>query len=283
MLHKVMIFLLFCLLALGITYGYYYNRWKRLWVVANPLPHYSIPHIQSDTLKVLMIGDSWAGIHTELQMDAFLRSKLEQKILRPVSVVSKGKGGEKSRGIYRLLFQTEGYGTKNFVLEGVDYCIISAGINDAAANLGTKQFCAYYRMILDFLLDNSIRPVIIEIPDVDIWNIYGDKPKKDLLIDYVRSTMTCCGMYNYHEYREALYSMLIKESLMDKVVYVSMKGWNGDGVKLNPLLFMPDKIHLNSAGYEKLDACIAIAIARDLQKSQNPALVDEPVGNNAKH
>ena len=30
MLHKVMLFLFFCLLALGVTYGYYYSRWKRL-------------------------------------------------------------------------------------------------------------------------------------------------------------------------------------------------------------------------------------------------------------
>ena len=96
MLHKVMMFLFFCLLALGITYGYYYSRWKWLWTVANTMPHYSIPHIQDDVLRVLMIGDSWAGIHSELQMDTFLCSKLEQKILRPVSVVSKGKGGEKS-------------------------------------------------------------------------------------------------------------------------------------------------------------------------------------------
>lgn len=274
MLHKVMMFLFFCLLALGVTYGYYFSRWKWLWTVANPMPHYSIPHFQDDVLRVLMIGDSWAGIHSELQMDTFLRSKLEQKVLRPVSVVSKGKGGEKSKGIYQLLFQTDGYGIRNLFLAGADYCIISAGINDAVANLGTKQFCVHYRMILDFLLANSIRPVIIEIPDVDIWNIYGDKPRRDLLIDYVRSTMTCCGMYNYHEYREALRTMLMEEHLMERVIYVPMKDWNGDGAKLNPSLFMADKIHLNREGYEKLDACIATAIAHDLQKSQNPALVN---------
>lgn len=272
-----------CALLFGGLYAYYYNRWKHLWALQASFPSYPVNVPKDSVLKVVMIGDSWAGIHSELQMDTFLCSKLEQKILRPVSVVSKGKGGEKSRGIYRLLFQTQSYGTKNLFLAGSDYCIISAGINDAAANLGTKQFCAHYRMILDFLFANNIRPVIIEIPDVDIWNIYGDKPKKDLLTDYVRSTMTCCGMYNYHEYREALYSMLIKECLMDKVVYVPMNGWNGDGVKINPSLFMPDRIHLNSAGYKKLDDCIATAIARDLQESQNPALVDEPVGSNAKH
>ena len=36
MLHKVMLFLFFCLLALGVTYGYYYSRWKWIWKLQIP-------------------------------------------------------------------------------------------------------------------------------------------------------------------------------------------------------------------------------------------------------
>lgn len=277
MQHKLLLFVLLCLVALGAVYGYYYYRWHHLWAV-EPIDFYDIPAAGDDTLRVLMIGDSWAGIHSELQMDSFLRSELEMAVSRPVTVVSKGKGGEKSRGIYRLLFQTAGYGTKPlFLAGGADYCIVSAGINDAAANLGTKQFCAHYRMILDFLLTSGIRPVVIETPDVDIWNVYGDKPWKDLLTDFVRSTMTGCGMYRFREYREALKSMLLKEHLMERVVYVPMAGWNGDGEAVNQQLFMADRVHLNRQGYERLDACMAKAIARDLQQSQDSALVNQPV------
>ena len=60
-----------------------------------------------------------------------------------------------------------------------------------------------------------------------------------------------------------------QEHLLEQVVYVSMSGWNGNGIRQNQTLFMPDKIHLNREGYKRLDVCIAEAIARDLQLSQN--------------
>lgn len=282
MRHKLILIFVFCLLIIGTIYGYYYHSWKYLWVVENPISFYDIPEKNDDTLRVLMIGDSWVGIHNELQMDTFLCLELEKRISCPVKVVSKGKGGEKSRGIYQLMFQTEGYGTKTLFLAGVDYCIVSAGINDAAANLGTKQFCAHYRMILDFLIAKGIRPVIIEIPDVDIWNIYGDKPPKDLLADFLRSTMTRCWMYHFHEYREALNAMLQNQNLMSRVVIVPMTTWNGEGVKQNPSLFLADKIHLNLEGYEKLDECIAKAIACDLQQVQDTAIVYQSMYKDAE-
>ena len=277
MLHKIVLFLVSCLLLLGVAYGYYYNRWKRLWAVTTPMHFYYVPHVEDDTLRVIMIGDSWASIHSELQMDTFLSSKLEQMVHHPVSVISKGKGGEKSKGIYQLMFQTEDYGTKQLFINGADYCIVLAGINDAAANLGTRQYCSHYRMILDFLLANNIRPVIVEIPDVNIWTIHGDKPKKDLLVDYMRSIMTGCRMYNYHEYREELYSMLQKEHLLEQVVYVSMSGWNSEEDKLKPILSMADRVHLNRLGYERLDVCIATAIARNLLQFCDSTSVNQPM------
>lgn len=282
MIHKTLFIILLCLLVLGAIYCYYYNRWKHLWAVASPQQYYYVPQHQDDTLRVLMIGDSWAGLHSELKMDLFLRSELERRVQRPVSVISKGKGGEKSKGIYQLMFQTKGYGTKPLFLGGADYCIISAGINDAVANWGTKQYCTHYRMILDFLLANGIRPVIIEIPDVNVWAIYGDKPKMDLLTDYVRSTMTRCGMYNFHEYREAFFEMLQEEQLMERVVCIPMDSWNGEGTKLNPLLFVNDGIHLNRKGYEMLDTSIAETIAHDLQQSLDTTFVNQPMNPNAE-
>jgi len=281
--RKILIILVIGILLFGAVYGYYYHRWKHLWAVSKTLPYYPVSNKQDDTLRVVMIGDSWAGIHTELGMDAFLESQLGNLLMCPVKVWSKGKGGEKSRGIYKLMFQMEGYGTKPLILQGADYCIISAGINDAAANLGTKQFVAHYKMILDFLLVNHIRPVIIEIPDVDIWNIYGNKGKKDLLSDFVKSTMTGCRMYHFHEYREALLEMLHDCNLMQNVLYVPMTLWNGEGVEINPSLFVGDKIHLNRRGYERLDSSIATAIVRDLQQTEHSAFVNQPMCQDAEN
>ena len=263
--------ILFVLLIIGLSV-YYYNRWKHLWAMDVSIPTYEVKSEADDSLRVVMIGDSWAGLHHENGMDTYLCSELQDKVSCPVIAVSKGKGGERSRGIYQLMFSTDGDGTKSLFTPKPDYCIISAGINDAAANLGTRQYCHYYRQILDFLLENHIRPVVIEVPNVNLWHIYGGKPFKDLAIDYVRSIMTRCRMYHVQEYREALYHMLIDEHLMEKVVYVPMEDWNGGGPDINKDLFMADQIHLNRHGYEKLDSCIALAISKDLEKTGNPDL-----------
>ena len=255
-------------------YAFYYNRWKHLWALeTNIASHYKIRPNKDSSLTVAMIGDSWAGLHHKHKMDAYLSAILEQRINRSVIVESNGKGGEKTRGIYKLMFESDEFGTKPLFSLKPDYCIISAGINDAAANLGTKQYCYYYRQILDFLLANGIRPVVLEIPNVNIWHLYGGKPFKDLVVDFVRSTMTGCKMYQFAGYRDALYRMLVNEKLMDEVVYVSMKDWNDASPDINSNLFMSDQIHLNRRGYEKLDSCIAIAIAKDLENPSNPSFV----------
>lgn len=247
------------------AYIYYYSRWKHLWALESRIPPYKVTHDVHEGVKVLLIGDSWAGIHHETGMDACLNDLLESETKKPAVVTSKGKGGERIKGIYHLMFASDGYGTRTLLTEAPDYCVIFAGINDAAANLGTRQYCYYYRLILDFLLVNHIRPVVVEIPDVNIWQIYGKKPVRDLMSDFVKSRMTECRMYQFTKYREALYFMLLRENLMEKIVYVPMTDWNADSPNIDKSIFLDDQIHLNRQGYEKLDACIAKAIAKDLQ------------------
>ena len=94
--------------------------------------------------------------------------------------------------------------------------------------------------------------------------------------------MTRCGMYRYREYCEALRAMILEEHLMERVVYVPMADWNGEGTAINQELFMTDRVHLNRLGYERLDACVAKVIARDLQQSQNSALVNQPMHKDAE-
>lgn len=274
MLRKILFLLIAVLLSFGVLYGYYFSRWRHFWSIAQPLKSYEITEKSDDTLRVIMIGDSWAGIHQESQMDTFLCSELKKRVSQPVKVLSKGKGGAKSKGIYQLMFESDGDGTKTLFQKAPDYCIISAGINDAAANLGTKQFCAHYLMILSFLLEHKIIPIIIEIPDVDLWHLYGGKPKKDLLVDFFKSTMSRCRVYNYSEYREALKKMLKDENIIASVIYVPMKEWNGKETALNDELFVSDRIHLNKKGYERLDVCIANAIVKNLEQVQDSTFVN---------
>lgn len=243
---------------------FYYYRWKPLWSYEEPRTFYSISHHHDDTLRIVMIGDSWVGMRTNTLNNLF-QKRLSAISGRPVILKSKGKGGEKSRGIYQLMFEDDGLGTKPLLESGADYCIVFAGINDAAANLGKKQYVYHMRLIIDFLLKNGVRPVLIEIPNVNIWNVYGEKPIEDLVVDYTRSLMARCGMYHFPEYREALRLMLEDSQILGPVIFVSMNCWNGVDYDLNKKLFLDDQIHLNQQGYLKLDSCIMNAIIRDLQ------------------
>ncbi len=260
-----------CLLALVSVSLYYFNRWKPLWALDVPIEIYSVAHHQDDTLRIVMIGDSWVGMRTD-SLSCVFQKRLSSITDRPVLLKTKGKGGEKSRGIYQLMFEEDRFGSKPLLLSGADYCIVFAGINDAAANLGQKQYVHYMNQIIDFLLANHIRPVLIEIPDVNIWNVYGKKPIKDLTVDYIRSLMTGCGMYHFSEYRDALKTMLKDSALNDSVLYVPMRGWNGDGEEFNRLLCLDDQIHLNPQGYIKMDSCIIESIRKDLKKFKDTTL-----------
>ena len=242
---------------------YYYLRWKPLWSYEESRILYPISHHHDDTLRIVMIGDSWVGMRTDT-LNTLFQKQLSAISGRPVILKSKGKGGEKSRGIYQLMFEEDGLGTKPLLKSGADYCVVFAGINDAAANLGKKQYIYHMRLIIDFMLKNGIRPILAEIPNVNIWNVYGGKPIRDLVVDYVRSLMTRCGMYHFSEYREALLVML-KDYKKDSVLYFPMNTWNGSSPNPNVSLFLSDQIHLNQQGYIKLDSCICAAISQDLK------------------
>lgn len=276
------VFVVLVMAMIVAAYYYYYCSWKHMWSIASTRESYIIHKPDDDTIRVLMIGDSWAANHSWMQMDSFLQKSLEECVCKPVVVRSKGRGGEKSKGIYQLMFQPEGDGTKKLLLSGADYCIVSAGINDAAANWGTKQFCAHYLKIIDFLLANGVCPVVIEIPNVDIKGLYKGKNMKDSFVDFLRSTMTHCGMYNYPEYREALLAMLDEKGLREKVLIVSLKDWYGDCPEMNWSLFLDDGIHLNHQGYELLDVGITTAIVNDLREKSASASVNEPMSKNAQ-
>ena len=268
-MRKILIACILCIILFFTLYRYYQYRWNHLWVFENERKLYPVAYHNDDTLRIAMIGDSWAAMRSH-DIDNALQSKLNNQTRLPVKMVSKGKGGEKSRGIYQLLFEKNNKnGTKAIIASGLDYCIVSAGINDAAANLGPRLYCHHMRLIIDFLLSNNIRPILIEIPDVNIGHVYINKPLKDLASDYIRSLMSHCKMYQIKEYRDSLKSMIVNKQLMDSVIYIRMNEWNGNYPNINKKLFLSDQMHLNDNGYELLDSCIANAIVVDL-KSRRP-------------
>ena len=264
-MRRILVACIACIFVSLLLFQYYHYRWRNLWVFENKRELYPVLHYTNDTLRIAMIGDSWAEIRSYYMLDSTFQLRLRNQTGLPVKMTSKGKGGEKSRGIYQLLFEEyDENGTKDIITSGITYCIVSAGINDAAANLGPHLYCYHMKLIIDFLLSNDIRPILIELPNVNIWKVHGKKPIKDLTSDYLRSLMSHCKMYNTQEYRNSLYTMLIRENLIDSILYIRLKEWNGEDTYINTKLFLDDQVHLNKYGYELLDSCIAVAIAKDL-------------------
>ena len=62
LMRKVLIIGLSCVSIFLLTFFYYYNRWKVLWDLEDPKPIYAVEHHNDDTLRVVMIGDSWINI-----------------------------------------------------------------------------------------------------------------------------------------------------------------------------------------------------------------------------
>ena len=265
MKRKTAFFLLIIFLLFISLCFYKYYRWKYLWSLDEPIESYRVKHHFDDTVRVVMIGDSWAEMHNRSIGDVVFQNKLESALKCPVLFHSSGMGGAKTKEIYQLLFSTTDNGTMSLLQGGADYCILLAGINDSAANLGTTQFCHYYRQILNLLLRNGICPIVVELPNVRIWDLYINKPLKDITVDYLRSWMTNSPMYDFSDYRVALNNMLNDENLVDSVVFIEMSGWNKNSPEIDEELFIDDRIHLNNRGYELMDSCIISALARNLR------------------
>lgn len=265
MKERSLIFLSFIFLiisCIAVCYIYYYNKWESNWRLCPKIPFYSINKRGDDTIRIGMIGDSWAYLHHSMHMDAFLCCHLSTCLRRPVTVESKGKNGEITREIYKFIFSYDKDGTKTIFDNGLDYCIISAGINDACKNLGIKQYVYHYRMIIDFLLYNDICPIVIEIPNANVWATQINKPINEIVVDYIRSIMTGSPFYDCAGYRNNLKKDLFNHQINTDVIYISLSEWNGTEMCISKEFSMLDQIHLNKKGYEKLDYAIMRAIIK---------------------
>lgn len=209
-----------------------------------------------DTLKIAFIGDSWAAYHRNY--NTMLETMLyHDSILACVS--SEGYVGAKSKEIYKRMFTS----ARSLLEQQPNYCIMSAGINDAVAKMGKKYYTHHYLLIVHLLLNAGIKPVVIEMPDVNYEAINKREHWFMRLRHFLSAIITGSEMYGFESYRKALKNALTEEMIMDDIVYIKSESWNPDGFRDTQNLYLDDQTHLNAKGYQKLDSCIASEIARD--------------------
>ena len=254
-MKKKLIIILLVLFVIGIII---YPNIKKVYSYYQPsIQHksYPIKSISNDTIKVLFIGDSWAAYHHHY--DSILSHMITQQTGWSCRVSSKGFVGAKSKEIYERLYSDY---IENMV-EHPNYCIISAGINDAVAQLGADYYVANYSLIIQFLLDNDIVPVILDIPNVDYKAVYNREDAISKIRHHISSILTGADFYSFNDYKQSLRSTIKHKNWEDSIAYIPSNEWISDN---SQHYYREDGIHLNEIGYLKLDTCLANKIFTDL-------------------
>lgn len=253
-------------------------EWRPYYRPSEVFNTYEVTKHDDDTLRVIMIGDSWVYFHETLRRDSTLELKIKKEIgHKRVKLLAKGKGGAVSGEIYNYMsaermLATE-YDLNNcsqpIIEQGADYCIISAGINDARQRRGKQYYVTNYYHIIRFLLSKGIRPVVMEIPEVEVDEAYEGNTLYYQLRSRIVMRMMETNLYGTHDYRQALKDSLTARHLMDSIVYIPATSWNPDGWLDKRDIYTDDHFHLNLKGYELLDSTFATEIVKDYRLRKN--------------
>lgn len=254
------IYAIFILISLLLSLLYLYNRFS----IAHENLRSPILEPNNDTtLTIGIIGDSWVAAKN---FDAFVKNSLRQNGKRCV-IYSSGLGGAKTKQVYTNLFghDRDFFSTAFIKLKQVKYCIVCCGVNDSFGQFGKRFYSKNMCLIIKELLKYNIKPVIVELPEYGINELYSKLHIVNKIKTHVYAFFTSKnGIDNIKEYREALNEELRKQLLYDKIVFVDFDAICSDYAKCSNLY--TDHLHLTDEGYSKLADEIAAGICTDLLK-----------------
>lgn len=231
----------------------FYKKFHSYYTPAIERSHYKTAQHYDDTIRIAYIGDSWAQGHEHHKCS--IEKIIEGAQQYPVSILSYGIGSLTSKEIYHALFEVEGL--KRFMERGYNYCIISAGINDSSKKMSKSYYTKSLNCLIQFLLHNHIRPIIIEIPDYDIQDVYEKECAYDRTIRLISMLINRISIDCKKEYRDALDELIKEKGYQEKVSIIRYKSWNKNYHSDLNSLYLEDHLHLNEKGYTVLDSVIA--------------------------
>ncbi len=255
------IYIIFILISIFISFLYLYNRFS---LAHENLKSPILEPNNDNTLTIGIIGDSWVAAHN---MDAFIKNSMSQNGHQCV-IYSSGQGGAKTKQVYMNLFGNERdfFSTAFIKLKQVKYCIVSCGVNDSFGQFGKRFYSKNMCLIIKELLKYNIKPVIIELPEYGVAELYEKLHIVNKIKTHIYSFFTNDnGIDNVKEFREALNEELKKQLLHDKIVFIDFDAVCQDYSKCSHLY--TDHFHLTDAGYSKLADEIANGICTDLIKN----------------
>lgn len=209
---------------------------------------YNCERHQDDTLRIAMIGDSWVFLH--YPYNDTLENLISQKAGRPAKVSAYGLCGKTSKEVYYSFFNDQTM--QALMKQGADYCFISVGINDTYKKIGAHYYAQSTAHILRFLLQNNIKPILLEIPDYDINYAFEHQTTEKKLFRRLSMLVTCSQLDCREDYRQELMRQL-QETGIDKQITILQFPYSME-------YYQPDRMHLNNKGYQLLDSCICESI-----------------------
>ena len=211
-----------------------------------------MPYKTSDTLRVAIIGDSWAERHYYHQCS--IDSLIKEYSGKAAKTVSFGIGGLTSKEVYNELYRNTHI--KQILEAGTDYCIIMAGVNDTNQKMSTHYYKESMKCIINYLLEKDITPIIIEIPEYNIEKALTDQKIHRKLLRYVSMAITGTTINCKQQFRNALDELIQENNYQEKVCIIRYMAWNNNYEKDLNELYTDDQMHLNENGYSVLDSVI---------------------------
>lgn len=245
-----------------------YQFIDREFCVAEELPFYHVgPHPDDDTLRVAVIGDSWAELHMMFNGDTLFQQYGGRLTTNPIKCMTRGKLGAKTKDVYDYMFrgqtQEDSICTQPLLEEHPDYCVVMVGINDVWKKRPVSYYTGNYRLIIRLLLANDIRPVVMEIPDFALKEWMNKHRKREGYLYRVYSVFTGVIQDDIAPFRNGLREMLEETGLGDSVLFIPSDHWLPQNHHYSEKIYRKDHAHLNWQGYHLLDSCIVSEIIRD--------------------
>lgn len=240
----LLLFVCLCIFFVYIAYDYY--------TPPSPKQPYHISN-HEDTLRIAYIGDSWAFMHKDHRCR--ISQLLEDKLHQPVRVHSYGICGLTSKDIYESMFDNSNF--KHFLQKRkYAYCFVSVGINDTYKKMSINYYKKSINGIIQFMLDNNIFPIILEIPDYDIMKSFDKQTYSKKLLRKLSMLVNNTPLDCKQIFRNALNELIQEKKYQNKVRVIRYSSWNSNYHDDLEKLYKGDGLHLNELGYEKLDSVI---------------------------
>ena len=225
------------------------------------LPFYSVKVDNDTTLTIGIIGDSWVAGR---KLDSLLHNGLLVKGFNN-KILSSGHPGAKSKLIYQNLFEEKvnDYSSKFIIENRPDYCIVIAGVNDAASQIGGHFYSYHMSLIIKTLLHYKIKPIIVSCPEfgikeaIDNMNVLSKN--RNVISAYFNNNGE---IDNIKTYRKILAEELDSENLKDSVILIDFDNVCSDYNKC-PELYA-NSSHLSKTGNEILCQIITNELIRKI-------------------